>query len=63
MHCFRIELCKAYKLAKSQIEEEYPIKVTLNDLTYEIDENSLQNVTDAIKSTCTLYDDKIDYPN
>ena len=63
MHWFGLEVHKAYELAKSKIEKKYPIKVTLNDSTHEIDQKSLQNATGAIKSICTLHDDKTNYPN
>lgn len=58
VHWLGLEMLKAYKSAISQIEkEEYPIKIHLDESMYEIERDSLKNVTDAIKSASTQCQD------
>ena len=57
VHWFGLEMLKAYESAKSQIEKKYPIEIVLNSVTYSIEQDSLQNVTKAIKMASSLCTD------
>ena len=57
-HWFGLEMLNAYESARSQIENNlYPIKIQLDNSTYEIEQGSLQNATAAIKSASAQFKD------
>ena len=59
MHWFGLDMLKAYQSAKLQIGKgEYPIKIDLDESTYMIDQDSLQNVTTAIRCACKICPDR-----
>ena len=55
VHWFGLEMLRAYQSAKLQInQDKYPIKIELDSETYEIKQESLQMVKDAIKVATSL---------
>ena len=62
VHWFGPEMLRAYESAKLQINEGNPIKIELDGRTYEIEQNNLKMVMDAIKVATSLFDNKDNSP-